>query len=547
MSDEDSYHYSDMSDNDDGGAEESFEYTDDEDDIGPDGATESDNIEIQLENAYYNAKGQRDTDIDEAFGMFEDCIALEHKDGYMGNSWTFKCLKQMMKIKLTNQEYTVAQGVYKRLLECITDKEREGISHNAMEKGINGMLDRVSGLFQGDNSYFPNSDAQMEDTEAPKGKPHDLARYVYDSTLLLFHPTHGACPNERLWFKTNLKYGQLLYENYETDKLEMVIQDLLSTSQASSATNGSSSATSTQLMEIYALQIQLYSRLKDNKKLREIFDKAMNVHGGIPHPRTIALIQELGGKMHAESGDFEAANTAFFQAFKSYDEAGDNARLRCLKYLVIASMLHASTINPFDSQEVRSYKNDPEIVAMTNLVDAFHSNDIQKFESILSKNEGTIMNDEFIRDYISDLLRTIRTQVLVQFLQPYTRISLNALSKALNNISIKDIESLLVPLILDGKLDGRIDQVNGILYKLGPNDREGKGEKEGATSTVFGGNTSIARTCDTIESLLEELENMNTNFMCSIAQLSYQGMQGSMKRDEYIGDFEREHRQYRKV
>ena len=143
----------------------------------------------------------------------------------------------MMKIKLIRHEYDYAGSIYRRLLECITDKDKEGISPNAMEKGINGMLDRVSGLFQGSNG--PNSDAHMEDTEAPtKGKPQDLARYVYDSTLSLFHPTHGSFPNERLWFKTNLKYGQLLYENYETDKLEMIIQDLLSTSQDSLTTHG---------------------------------------------------------------------------------------------------------------------------------------------------------------------------------------------------------------------------------------------------------------------------------------------------------------------
>eukprot|EP01083_Nonionella_stella_P308442 1088102_1 len=191
----------------------------------------------------------------------------------------------------------------------------------------------------------------------------------------------------------------------------------------------------------------------------------MQVKGGIPHPRTLALIQELGGKMHMSSGEYEAANTTFYQAFKSYDEAGDIARLRCLKYLVLASMLHASSINPFDSQEVRPYRKDPEIVAMTNLVDAFHNNDIGEFEGILKKNGRSIMNDEFIAEYIPDLLKTIRTQVLLQVVKPYTRISLAALSKELNGISIKDVENLLVPLILDGKLEGRIDQVNGFMIK----------------------------------------------------------------------------------
>ena len=43
-------------------------------------------------------------------------------------------------------------------------------------------------------------------------------------------------------------------------------------------------------------------------------------------------------------------------------------RTVCLKYLVLANMLMKSDINPFDSQEAKPYKNDPEILAMTNLV-----------------------------------------------------------------------------------------------------------------------------------------------------------------------------------
>jgi hypothetical protein len=46
-------------------------------------------------------------------------------------------------------------------------------------------------------------------------------------------------------------------------------------------------------------------------------------------------------------------------------------RTTCLKYLVLANMLMKSGINPFDSQEAKPYKNDPEILAMTNLVSAY--------------------------------------------------------------------------------------------------------------------------------------------------------------------------------
>ena len=38
------------------------------------------------------------------------------------------------------------------------------------------------------------------------------------------------------------------------------------------------------------------------------------------------------------------------QAFKNYDEAGVVRRVQCLKYLVLASMLMQSSVDPFDAQ-----------------------------------------------------------------------------------------------------------------------------------------------------------------------------------------------------
>lgn len=383
-------------------------------------------------------------------------------------TWSYKAIKQLIKLALrqlsdnhdleSNSDQVTKN--YQRMLRVASSKDA-GISPNAVEKGVNGMLERVSGLV---NNYHC-SDLTYE------SMARGLAREVYDLTLGAFHPSRGISPNERLWSKTNLKYGQLLYEMNETTKLQAVIKDLLaSTSSQSSGEADSMSfdhaaSSGTHAMEIAALQIQLYSRLKDTKKLREAYHSAMAVRGGIPHPRTLAMIQELGGKMHMDARNFDEASQSFFQAFKSYDEAGDRARLRCLKYLVMASMLHASSINPFDSHEARAHRDDPEIVAMTNLVQAFHNDDVKKFERILQKNEGRIMDDEFVRDHVADLLRTIRTRVILRSIGPYTRIRLARIAKDLNDIPVEDVESLLVSLILNGKLEGQIDQVNGIFVK----------------------------------------------------------------------------------
>lgn len=106
--------------------------------------------------------------------------------------------------------------------------------------------------------------------------------------------------------------------------------------------------------------------------------------------------------------------------------------------------------------------NDPEILAMTNLVSAYQNNDITEFEKILKTNHSNIMDDPFIREHIEELLRNIRTQVLIKLIKPYTRIHIPFISKELN-IDVADVESLLVQCILDNTIHGRIDQVNQLL------------------------------------------------------------------------------------
>lgn len=121
-------------------------------------------------------------------------------------------------------------------------------------------------------------------------------------------------------------------------------------------------------------------------------------------------------------------------------------------------MLMQSAIDPFTAPETKPYKNDPEISAMTSLVNAYQRRDILEFENILkgagrpavwhgppsahsgqrrrplggraaAGNRKTIMDDAFVRNYIEDLLRNIRTQVLLMIIKPYTQVSIPFLAK----------------------------------------------------------------------------------------------------------------------
>lgn len=217
-----------------------------------------------------------------------------------------------------------------------------------------------------------------------------------------------------------------------------------------------------QLMDIYALEIQMYSERGNTRKLKELYQRALKIKG-LCNPRVAGIIHECGGKMHMREKNWVEANTDFFEAFKNYDDAGArNLACQCLKYLVLANMLSGSDINPFHEQRARSYQSNQDIEALIILVEAYQKNDIKRFESQLKKHKEAIMGDPFIEKFINDLMTKIRSNVLLDRIKPYMNVSLNFIAKELN-ISTEAVHDLLVQMILDGQVDGKIDQASLIL------------------------------------------------------------------------------------
>lgn len=411
-----------MSDDDDMMYDEDYDYGGDEGEEGS-GNESGEGSEVEIENQYYNSKARIEDSIPDAIKSYEKVIDLEN--GEKGE-WGFKALKKIVKLNFRIGKFENMVSKYKLFLTYI----KSAVTSNYSEKGINSILDLVS----------TSTDL-------------DLIQQIYDITL----KSLLEAKNERVWFRTNLKFAKLLFEKEEYNRLAKILRELHKSCEHPDGSDDQKKGS--QLVDIYALEIQMYTATKNNKKLKDLYQKALEIKSAIPHPRIMGIIRECGGKMHMSEKEWEKAHTDFFEAFKNYDEAGSPRRIQCLKYLVLANMLALSTINPFDSTEAKPYKNDPEIVAMTNLVGAYERHDIAAFEKILKDNRKTIMDDNFIRMYIEDLLRNIRTQVLLKLLQPYTRIRIPFISKELN-IPSADVEALLVSLILDNKIRGAIDQVN---------------------------------------------------------------------------------------
>ncbi|GAA5955376.1 hypothetical protein JCM3765_006759 [Sporobolomyces pararoseus] len=386
---------------------------------------------VDVENDYYQAKAKRD-EPDVALAAFQKIVSDEAARGEQGD-FGFKALKQMTKLTFKHERYDEALSYYKTLLTYT----KKGVTRNVAEKAINRILDYVSA--------------------EPKLGTEKMQEF-YEVTMKALEEQK----NDRLSTKTNLKLAKLWLDRHEYNRLNKILRELhASCAPTDDGADVDSSKGTTQL-EVYALEIQMYGEMKNNKKLREIYEKSLRVRSAIPHPRIQGVIRECGGKMYMSEKDWTKAQVDFFEAFKAYDEAGSTQRTQVLKYLVLAHMLTESEIDPFDSQETKPYKNDREIAAMQALVQAYQRRDVHEAEKILRTNRETIMGDPFIREYIDDVLRSLRTQWILDIIKPYNRIEIAYLARQLS-IPDEQVEDIVVALILDEKIQGRIDQVTGRL------------------------------------------------------------------------------------
>lgn len=139
---------------------------------------------------------------------------------------------------------------------------KSAVTRNYSEKSINNMLDFIS------SSSDPEDMPYMEK--------------FYDMTLTAFTGTN----NERLWLKTNIKLAKLWLDRKEYGRLAKNVRSLYKACQKPDGSDDQSKGT--YLLEVYAIEIQMYSEMGNNKKLKVGEDISS---GGKALTETIGAVQ----------------------------------------------------------------------------------------------------------------------------------------------------------------------------------------------------------------------------------------------------------------
>ncbi len=78
------------------------------------------------------------------------------------------------------------------------------------------------------------------------------------------------------------KLGKLYFDREDYSRLSRVLKQLHISCQTDDGEDDLKKGT--QLLEIYALEIQMYTAQKNNKKLKALYDQSLHIKSAIPHP-----------------------------------------------------------------------------------------------------------------------------------------------------------------------------------------------------------------------------------------------------------------------
>lgn len=388
--------------------------------------------DVQCENLLETGNMNKN-DPELALKNYLDCIELEEKNSKENNEvkFRFTALEKVVNLQYNMKKLDDMTKSYDKLLKLA---QLPGVTPNELNRAIRGILNLVQ-----------------------TANDNDVLTQMYEKTLDFFKKQK----NDRFWFEYAMRLCKTYFDKNDLKSCELLLDDLHSSCKDK---NGNDDKTKgAQLLEVYAIRIQVVTARNDSVALNELFERTKMLSADINDPKSMSVIKECWGKMYGSTNRWNDAYQTFFDAFRSYNEIGSPNTKQCLKYVVLASLLSTEGVNPFATQEAGVYRQDKEIIPMANVLEAFHNDDVKLFEkTIETSGKDHILNDQFIKENMPQLKVKLRSRYLVKLIKPYKRVKLEWLCRHLN-AKIDEVENLVVNLILDGTIKGRIDQIHNLL------------------------------------------------------------------------------------
>eukprot|EP00490_Sorites_sp_Unknown_P029309 CAMPEP_0114657278 /NCGR_PEP_ID=MMETSP0191-20121206/13625_1 /TAXON_ID=126664 /ORGANISM="Sorites sp." /LENGTH=269 /DNA_ID=CAMNT_0001876215 /DNA_START=47 /DNA_END=853 /DNA_ORIENTATION=+ len=213
--------------------------------------------DIKVENLYYEAESDRKNDAQGALDKFLECIKIEEENGDKV-TYRFNALKYVVQLQYELKKTDEMVQNYKKLLGYA-----EQVTPNELNGAIRSILNEVEG----------------------SGDAKSLVQ-MYSMVLDYFKQTG----KQRFWFEFAMKLCKTYFESKDIKNAEKILDELHASCKT---TDGQDDMTKGgQLLEIYAVRIQIVMASDNRVALNELFERTKNLFADINDPRSMSVIKE---------------------------------------------------------------------------------------------------------------------------------------------------------------------------------------------------------------------------------------------------------------
>lgn len=220
------------------------------------------------------------------------------------------------------------------------------------------------------------------------------------------------------------------------------------------------------LVEVLLLESKTYHALSNLPKARASLTSARTTANAIYCPPKMQAALDLqSGILHAaDERDFKTAYSYFYEAFEGYDGADSPKALTGLKYMLLSKIMlnQAEEVAVVCGSKTALKYAGKELEAMRAVATASHKRSLADFQAALKSYKPELEEDAVVRAHLGALYDTMLEQNLCRIVEPYMRVQVEHVARSIR-LPVIQVEKKLSQMILDKKLNGILDQGEGVL------------------------------------------------------------------------------------
>ncbi|KAG8178698.1 hypothetical protein JTE90_011624 [Oedothorax gibbosus] len=229
------------------------------------------------------------------------------------------------------------------------------------------------------------------------------------------------------------------------------------------------------LVEVQLLESKVYHNLTNYPRARAALTTARTTANGIYcHPKLQAALDLQSGILHAaDEKDFKTAFSYFFEAFEGYESVEDPKAVVALKYMLLSKIMlgESADVLSLTMGKLAMKHAGIDVDAMKAIAAASSKRSLADFQEALKQYKKQLIEDPIIRAHLDDLYDTMLEQNLCRIIEPYSKVQLQHVASIIG-LALNIVEKKMSQMILDKKLNGILDQGQGILIIFEASDAD---------------------------------------------------------------------------